>query len=120
VGPGDAGADAHEEPARRVAAVGHQLVEENALERPIRPTRSVLTDAMSRPLRLYYLATQLVEGVGGPGHHVKGIGAAHRALAVRLHSVGDPLGRIGRRMGDLGTALRAEHGIGMQPKLQPK
>lgn len=54
------------------------------------------------------LAAQLVERVGGPRDHMKRIRAAHRVLAVGLHGVGDPVGCIGRNVGDLGAAVLAE------------
>lgn len=46
------------------------------------------------------LPAYLVEGSGGPPDHMKGIRAADRLGAAFRHHIGDPLGLIGRNVGD--------------------
>ena len=49
-----------------------------------------------------------VQGFGGPGHHMERISAQHRSRAAFSDDRGDPLGGIGRDVGDLGGSLVPE------------
>lgn len=52
--------------------------------------------------------THDVEGVSGPSHDVEGVGTLDRIRAAFGDDPGDPGGRIGRDVGDLGAALLPE------------
>ncbi len=49
-----------------------------------------------------------IECLGGPGHHMKRIGAADRGRATLGDHIGDPVRRVGGHMGDLGGPLGAQ------------
>ena len=53
-------------------------------------------------------AADLVEGLGGPGHHVERIQAQHRLRGACGDDVVDPLGAVGGDVGELGGAVGAE------------
>jgi hypothetical protein len=54
------------------------------------------------------LTTDLVESVGGPLDDVERVGAQDRVRAPFGDDLGDPVGLIGRHMGDCGAAVRPE------------
>src|SRR5665213_1334480 len=53
-------------------------------------------------------STHLVEGIGGPAHHVERISAAHRVGTTLRHHEADPFGPICGNVGDLGAAFLTE------------
>ena len=54
------------------------------------------------------LTAHLVQGVGGPPHHVERISTAHRVRAVLGHDLRDELGPVGGHMRDQGAPLRPQ------------
>jgi hypothetical protein len=56
------------------------------------------------------LAAHLVEGVGGPGHDVERVGAADGAGAAAGDDPCDPVGRVGRHVGDRRGGARGRGG----------
>jgi hypothetical protein len=54
------------------------------------------------------LATDLVEGLGGPLDYVERVGALHRCRATLSDDLGDPVGLIGRDVGNQRAPLGAE------------
>ena len=56
------------------------------------------------------VATDLVEGLGGPGDHMKRVRAAHRVRTAFGDHRGDPVRAVGGHVGDLPAALGAQGG----------
>jgi len=54
------------------------------------------------------IAAHLIEGLGGPGHHVERVRAAHRVRAALGDHRGDPVRAVGRHVRNPPAALGAQ------------